>query len=199
MGFCLALWHVESVSWTFPVLFSLFTLITHHTMFVYVSNVWCYSAPCGSCFWQTSQVSPYPWQLILRVQSVGTVFKWICAMLSHTSLIVSTTFMACVYIYRERERERERNEILSPSVLPLKTEAKAKQQEMDSDSSCEVTSIEFYFSPFSLLSYLFFCSSFRARVALSSFFSCSCLCSYMYCKISHFDLFVEFLSNPFMN
>jgi hypothetical protein len=149
-------------------------------MFAYVSNIWCYSAPCGSCFWQTSQISPYPWQLILRVQTVGTVFKWICVMLSHTSLIVSSTFMACIYKHTHTHTHTHTQKwlFLSPSVLPLKTEAKAKQQEMDFDSSCEVTSIEFCFSSLSLLSYLFFCSSFWARVVLLSFFFCSCLCSY---------------------
>jgi hypothetical protein len=107
VGFGVALWYVESVCWTFPVLFSLSTLIIHHTMFAYVSNIWCYSAPCGSCFWQTSQISPYPWQLILRVQTVGTVFKWICVMLSHTSLIVSSTFMACIYKHTHTHTHRE--------------------------------------------------------------------------------------------
>jgi len=131
--------NVESVSWsTFPVLFALFIHIIRHTMFAYVNNIWCYSAPCGSCFWQTSQISPYPWQLILRVQTVGTVFKWICVMLSLTSLIVSSTFMAYTHTHTHTHKWL----ILSPSVPPLKTEAEAKQQEMDFDSSCEVNNIK---------------------------------------------------------
>jgi hypothetical protein len=133
--------NVESVSWsTFPVLFALFIHIIRHTMFAYVNNIWCYSAPCGSCFWQTSQISPYSWQLILRVQTVGTVFKWICVMLSLTSLIVSSTFMA--YTHTHTHTHTHKWLILSPSVPPLKTEAEAKQQEMDFDSSCEVNNIK---------------------------------------------------------
>ena len=99
-GLLFGIVNVESVSWsTFPVLFALFIHIIRHTMFAYVNNIWCYSAPCGSCFWQTSQISPYSWQLILRVQTVGTVFKWICVMLSLTSLIVSSTFMAYTHTH----------------------------------------------------------------------------------------------------